>query len=224
MDDKAKGLEAGVDEFINKPIQKIELLTRIRSLILHRQLREQYRTRVQDERRPEEALSKEGPSGQPPVQQKILIAEADPKDAGLLQHFLQQMPLEVEIAASGEEVLRCLENKDIDLVLLDIHVSGIDAFEICRSLKAGDRTRRTQILFICGLPDLEDKMGTYKTEADDLLIKPINEYELRVRTANLLKKKIYLDGLRNIGEISSKGLAIDPPDPLSGVAPGISSV
>ncbi len=209
-DDKLKGLEAGADEFLNKPVQKVELLARIRSLILFKQLHEQFTLRSQVE-----TLFQSPPTGwdsweRPPAPQRILVVEDDPNDATLLSLHLKEMPFETEMAANGEEALRLLERKEIDLVLLDILLPGMDGFEVCRRLKAREHTRQIQVLLMTGFSDLESKAKSFETGADDLLTKPINGYELKIRINTLLKKKTYLDKLHHIHEASFTEGVTDP--------------
>jgi len=200
LDDRLKGLEAGADEFLNKPVQKAELLARIRSLILYKQLREQFTIRNQAETFFQDSPANWAVWEKPPAQQKILMVEDSPHDAKLLHHYLKEMPWEVEVAASGEEALRRVENKNIDLILLDLLLPGMDGFEVCRRLKARDQTRNIQVLVITCLSELESKARSFESGADDLLIKPLNGFEIKLRINTLLKKKTYLDKLHNIYE------------------------
>ncbi|MCX5913442.1 MAG: response regulator, partial [Deltaproteobacteria bacterium] len=209
-DDKQKGLEAGADEFLNKPIHKAELLARIRSLILYKRLREQCATRNQVETLFQDPLGNWALWNRHPLQQRVLIVEDDPNDAKLLQQYLGEMLLTVEVAANGEEALCRLESKDIDLVLLDILLPGADGFEICRRLKTEEDTRKIQVLFITCLADFESKAKGLQIGADDFLIKPIDQYELKIRVNILLQKKAYLDKLHHIYEINFYEGVTDP--------------
>jgi len=200
LDDKLKGLEAGADEFLNKPVQKIELLARIRSLILFKQLREQFAIRNQAETIFQDPMGNWAVWERPTARKRILIVEDNPMEAKLIQEYIREMPLEVQVAANGEEAIYRLDQKGADLILLDILLPGMDGLEICRRLKSQDHTRNIQILVTTCLADLESKAKSFETGADDLLIKPLNAFELRVRINTLLKKKTYLDKLHNLYE------------------------
>jgi two-component system cell cycle response regulator len=196
VSDKLKGLEIGADEFLNKPVHKVELLARIRSLILFKQLREQFVARgMGDQVGSEPSLR----------QQWVLIVEDDPRDVKLFQLHLRDFPVETEVAASAEAALACLEKHEVDLLLLDILLPKMDGFDLCRRLKENPRTRNTQVLFITCLSDLETKAKGFETGGDDLLVKPIHGYEFQVRVRTLLKKKEYLDKLGTLPEKTLPG-------------------
>jgi two-component system cell cycle response regulator len=208
--DKLKGLEAGADEFLNKPVHKVELLGRIRSLILFKQLREQFIARTRAGESCRDPMGHKDSTGSSSGKQRVLIVEDDSQDVRLIQFYLQDLPLETEVATSAEAALASLENRDVDLLLLDVLLPGMDGFDLCRRLKENPRTRNTQVLFITCLSDLESKAKSFETGGDDLLIKPINGYEFHIRVQTLLKKKEYLDKLDPLPESSLQGGMADP--------------
>lgn len=209
VDDKMKALEAGADEFLNKPVQRVELLSRIQSLILARQLEEQYATRTQVEglfRGGEAEARKEG---QPLPPQRVLIVDDEPQDAKLVQHYLNGLPLQVETFQKGEEALNRVLQNDIDLVLLDVLLPGMDGFEVLGHLRKREQTRNTQVIFITCLADLESKAKSFEIGVDELLVKPINGYELKLRVNRLLRKKRVLDLISRSHEITFREGIID---------------
>jgi len=196
-EDKIKGFEAGADEFLNKPVNTIELLARINSLLRLKYYREQLLSRT---------LSEKGFSGgqttpdpaeavRPPV--KILIVEDDEKDARMIQEYFAGESYHLETVNTGEAALDRVQNEAFDLVLLDVLLPGVDGFEVCQRIKGLHQTQDLQVVLITCLPDLENKIKGVEQGADDYLIKPINGRELKARVKVLVKKKHYIDQLRN---------------------------
>jgi two-component system cell cycle response regulator len=196
-DDKIKGFEAGADEFLNKPVNTIELLARINSLLRLKYYREQLLSRT---------LSEKGFSGEPATPDpaeaihpsaKILLVEDDEKDARMIQEYFAEEPYQLETLSTGEAALDRIQKELFDLVLLDVLLPGVDGFEVCQRIKGLHQTQDLQVVLITCLPDLENKIKGVEQGADDYLIKPINGRELKARVKVLVKKKHYIDQLRN---------------------------
>ena len=203
IENKIKGLIAGADEFLNKPVQRVELLARIRSLIHIKELQEQFSSRSQVKGLYKGGSEDQESLGVSSILQKVLVAEDDVVEARLIRQYLNELPLDLEFTSNGTDALARMQKDSIDLILLDIMLPGLTGFEICYQSKKGDQTRNTQILVTTSLSDLQSKAKLFELGADDILIKPINAYELTVRVKTLLKKKIYLDELqKNVGKQS----------------------
>lgn len=209
-EDKIKGLQAGADGFLNKPIQKFELLARARSLMKLKELREQYRAFQQILDQFIEPSRRPGGEAEPSPPQSVLVVEDNPQDAKLILHSLKDFPVHVELVASGEEALARVESQEIDLILLDILLPGRDGFEVCHHLKHNGPTKNIQVLMVTCLSDLQSKMKGYTNGADDYLIKPYNSYELKSRVRPLLQKKSYLDNLDRCHEWAFFEAVTDP--------------
>jgi two-component system cell cycle response regulator len=192
---KIKGLEAGADEFLNKPVNKTELLVRVTSLLKLKLYKEQLTAHVNSKQ------SFSLPAGNRKYLQtnidlpSVLLVEDNEKESKLIQYYLHGEPYQIKLAANGNEVISITQQEKIDLILLDIILPGMDGFEICRQLKENDKTTSVQVVLITGLKDLDSKIKGIELGADDYLIKPVNRHELRVRVKSLIKKKAYLDGL-----------------------------
>ena len=194
-DNKIKGLEAGADEFLNKPVSTPELLARVKSLLRLKKYQDQLKTPAHSEE-----IFKAPRKVQGAVQKNIdlpsiLLVEDDEKDAKLIQSYLHGEPYQIKLVKDGEETLSCVEQEKIDLIMLDILLPGINGFEVCRRLKENDQMRNIQVVAITSLRDLESKIKGLELGADDYLVKPINRHELGVRVKALIKKKAYLDSL-----------------------------
>jgi two-component system, cell cycle response regulator len=194
-DDKAKGIEAGADEFLNKPVNQTELKARVKSLLKLNVYREQLSARIESE----EDLISSGEGKAPPNKGEafptLLLVEDSRKDLNLFKAYLENQPFRLQVVRNGEEAIIECEKGKVDLVLLDLILPGIDGFDVCRRLRENDRTRNIQILMVSSQNDLESKLKGIELGADEFLIKPVIREELTVRIKSLVKKKQYLDQL-----------------------------
>lgn len=196
-EDKVKGLEAGADEFLNKPVNTAELLARVKSLLRLKLYQDQLKTRTHSQQlvaSPGEEVNPQQDNINLPT---ILVVEDNEKDIRLIQGYLQGEAYQLKIASSGEETLSRILKENIDLILLDILLPGMDGFEVVRRIREMEEAKNVQVVAITCLEDMESKIKGIELGADDYLVKPINKHELRVRVKALVKKKAYLDTLRD---------------------------
>lgn len=124
-------------------------------------------------------------------QQRILIVDDAPENIDILTSTLTEY--KKSIAMNGEKALK-IAMTDIppDLILLDIIMPEMDGYEVCRRLKADDRTRDIPVIFLTGETDPESIVKGFALGAVDYVIKPFNTSELlaRVSTQMALKKSM----------------------------------
>jgi len=111
----------------------------------------------------------------------ILIVDDKLDNLRVLGEMLELEGLNVRPALSGEIALRAVEAIAPDLILLDIHMTGIDGYETCRRLKANDNTRDIPVVFISAMHDLENKLEAFKVGGVDFIVKPFHEKEVLSR-------------------------------------------
>src|ERR1700752_4577562 len=83
----------------------------------------------------------------------ILLVDADPKSLYAVSVLLGDLDQEVLLARSGEEALRCVLERDLALILLDVRMPGIDGFETARLIRSRARSRLTPIIFLTAAAD-----------------------------------------------------------------------
>ncbi|MDY7033609.1 MAG: response regulator, partial [Thermodesulfobacteriota bacterium] len=208
-EDKVKGLEAGADEFLNKPVNPHELLARVRSLILLKQYREELSKRVQTQQTFALSTNHHETTQADKDLPVILVVEDNKSDAMLIKHSLHGQPYRIKLVRDGDEAISYIRKERVDLLLLDILLPHTDGFEVCRCVKDGENTKTIQIVLITCLSDLEIKIKGINLGADDFLVKPINQEEIKARVKALLKKKAYLDQLNTNYEIALNSAMID---------------
>jgi len=97
----------------------------------------------------------------------ILAADDTQEEANVLHDFLSALGYNVLIAHDGLETLSKVRLFRPDLLLLDIHMPGMDGFEVCRRLKADPLTADIPVLMVTGLRDLRDRVKGLGVGADD---------------------------------------------------------
>ncbi|BBO89371.1 response regulator [Desulfosarcina ovata] len=196
-DEKRRGLEAGADEFINKPLNYPELEARVSSLLRLKEYQDQIVSRKQSENLMVKGLiKKEDAILEDPNLPTVLIVEDDLTNAKLLSRYLTMMPCHLEVVNTGEQAIQIAALKKIDIMLLDIILPTMDGFEVCKAIKTSEHTIPIQVVMITSLTDTQSKLKGIEAGTDDFLVKPINKDELHARLRSLLKKKAYIDRLR----------------------------
>ena len=213
-DDKVKGLEAGAEEFLTKPVNMAELRTRINSMLRLRQYRDQLKQRIQSEQNFTSSQKPRVAEQEPQDRPCVLLVEDNEKDINIIRCFMQAQPYELIVCRDGEEAIMMARKGAIDLILLDIMLPGMDGFDVCRNLKESDETKHIQVVVITFLTDLESKIKGVEMGADDYLIKPIDKRELAARIKVLLQKKAYLDRLHSHYEMALTSAIKDAPTGL----------
>ncbi|MCH2111915.1 MAG: response regulator, partial [Planctomycetes bacterium] len=132
----------------------------------------------------------------------LLVAEDEASIQRLVCENLEAEGYRTAAVDHGEAALRAAQDVDIDLILLDVMLPGMDGFEGCRRLrKLGNRT---PILFLTARDLPRDRVEGLQAGGDDYLVKPFHLDELLARIAALLRRvgweKQPITGQITIGE------------------------
>jgi two-component system cell cycle response regulator len=127
---------------------------------------------------------------------RILVVDDIPANVKLLEARLLAEYFDVLTAADGYEALAICERNQVDLVLLDVMMPGLDGFEVCARLKANAKTSHIPVVMVTALDQPADRVRGLKAGADDFLTKPVNDLQLISRVKSLLRLKTLSDELR----------------------------
>lgn len=119
--------------------------------------------------------------------QTVLLVDDSPVNLGVVVEGLERHGVEVLVAVDGEEALQRTEVATPDLILLDVMMPGMDGFEVCRKLKANDRTRDIPVIFMTSLNSTENKVKGFNAGGVDYVTKPLQVDEVRARVETHLK-------------------------------------
>ena len=118
----------------------------------------------------------------------LLIVDDYPENLISMRALLQRQDWHVMTAASGFEALNLLLEHDIDLVLLDVQMPGMDGFEVARLMRGSQRTRLTPIIFLTANEQSQDAViKGYASGAVDYLFKPFDPQILKPKVQALLE-------------------------------------
>lgn len=151
---------------------------------------------------------------------KVLIVDDESLNVEIMLEILRFHPqYECKWATSGEEALSILMTYTPDLILLDVKMSGIDGYEVCRRIRALSDHRFSKIIMISGMALIDDRLKGYEAGADDYLAKPYVEGEL------IAKLDVYskLNRIEEVDTLKTTALNIlrhETRTPLNGIMMG----
>ena len=112
----------------------------------------------------------------------LFVVDDNKENLKVLDQYLSDLGLKVVPLRSGEEILKLIQKRIPDMILLDIMMpEGIDGYETCRRLKANEATKDIPVIFMSALTDTFDKVTGFNLGAVDYITKPIETEELSSR-------------------------------------------
>lgn len=206
QEDRVKGLEAGADDFITKPIDEFHLFARVRSLIRIKELFDELKLR-------DKTMSRFGSSvslldSGMDLSSTIVIIDDDVLEVKRIKTRLEQDGHRV-IEFSPDQPISNLENFDFDLVIVSTMLDEKNGLRISVEIKGMENKRKVPVLILVDEDDKEVMLKGLQVGIDDYILQPLDINELMARTKTLLKRKKYQDTLRHGIEDSINASVID---------------
>ena len=118
---------------------------------------------------------------------KILIVDDDKSMVDSIERLLKrENKYDLEVAYDGFEAGQKFITHKPDLVILDIRMPKVDGYKLCSAIRNNPENKSVKILVISGLLGAKDKDSVMKMGADDYLLKPFDNKELKTKIADLL--------------------------------------
>ncbi|MEH2050148.1 sensor histidine kinase [Nostoc sp.] len=118
----------------------------------------------------------------------VLIVDDTPTNLEIMSRTLEDAGFEVAIALDGLSAIEQVQlNEELDLILLDVMMPGIDGFETCQRLKSNPATSHIPIIFMTALSDTANKIRALELGAVDYITKPFSEQEVLARVKTQTK-------------------------------------
>jgi class 3 adenylate cyclase len=116
----------------------------------------------------------------------VLIVDDNPSNLSLLSAMLVERGYDVRAAINGSMALKAAQAAPPDVILLDVSMPEMDGYEVCRRLKAEEKTRVIPIIFISALDALRDKVAAFEAGGVDYVTKPFHLREVLARVGTQL--------------------------------------
>jgi len=212
-EDRVRGLEAGADDFLTKPVSDISLFCRVKSLVRLKMLTDELRNRSLDTG----ALQVMG-LNRPQVENlpgRVLVIDNRTAVSSRIKTALQGKH-EVTVAEDPQQAIAIAteENNRFELIVVNLDMEGIDALRMCSQLKSLEHTRQTPILIIVDPDDHQRLLRALDMGVNDYLIRPIDKQELLARVNTQIRRCRYTEQLR-LSVQASLEMAVT--DPLTGL-------
>lgn len=133
------------------------------------------------------------------VRAKVLVVDDDERNAFAAVQALEGLGLEVVVARSGPEALRSVLSQDFAVILLDLHMPGMDGYEAAGLIRSRKKTSRTPIVFLTAIfRDEAHVFQAYEAGAVDVVFKPVDPFILRSKVAVLVDIYIKTEEARQL--------------------------
>jgi len=136
--------------------------------------------------------------------EKILMIDDDIQLTELVDEFLSLYKFEVIAKHTPEDGLDYLNNKEVDIIILDIMLPGMDGFQILRKIR---ESLSTPVIMLTARGEVTDRIVGLELGADDYLSKPFEPRELLARIQSILRRSHSVAAI--VDHVEFNGLSID---------------
>ena len=119
---------------------------------------------------------------------RVLVVEDDPDIAELVVRYLDKAGYSTARVSSGRDALDSVRAKPPDLMVLDLMLPHVDGLEVCRLLRANEKTAAIPIIMLTARAEESERIVGLEIGADDYLAKPFSPNELVARVKALLRR------------------------------------
>lgn len=211
--DRLKGLEAGADDFLTKPIDEMTLIARVRSLARLKLVLDELRSRAATA----VSLGMPDPLAHALAQDchggRILLVDDRISSTDQITVAMRGKAT-VDVERDPQEALVKGIAGDYDLFIVSLGLNDFDALRLCSQIRSLERTRQLPILCIAEMEDRPRVLRALDLGVNDFLLRPMDANELRARVRTQIRRKRYADALRENVQASIELAVVDP---LTGV-------
>jgi two-component system cell cycle response regulator len=206
--DRLKGLDAGADDFLTKPIDDTALFARVRSLVRLKSVTDELRQRALASRRLGIADPLAAAAAETGLNGRILLIEDRPLIAERLTQALSTFH-SIETEPHAHAALARAAEGDFEIVLVSLDLQSYDGLRLCSQLRSLESTRNLSVLVLGEAEDRRRVLRGLEIGAHDFLVRPIDRNELLARARTLVRRKRFAERLRDSVQSSMEMAVMD---------------
>jgi len=194
--DRVRGLKAGADDFLTKPVNDLQLISRVKSLVRLKTLSDELRIRHDTTRQAgmDDILRLQ--DGRLEEQAHVLLVDSR---AASQERIIKSLKPIAEVFAMSDPqaaVFEAAENT-FDLIIVNCNLEDYDPLRLCSQIRSLERTRFIPILLITEQGDEQMIIRALDLGVNDYVVRPLDPNELVARALTQVRRKRYNDRLRN---------------------------
>ncbi|SIQ55624.1 response regulator receiver modulated diguanylate cyclase [Rhizobium sp. RU33A] len=194
--DRVRGLQAGADDFLTKPVNDLQLISRVKSLVRLKTLTDELRIRHDTTR--EAGIGDVCRLHEGRLEEQAQVLLVDSRGASQERIIKALKPI-AEVSAMSDPqaaVFEAAENA-FDLVIVNSNLEDYDPLRLCSQIRSLERTRFIPILLITEQGDEQMIIRALDLGVNDYIVRPLDPNEMIARTLTQVRRKRFNDRLRN---------------------------
>ncbi len=211
--DRVKGLSAGADDFLTKPVDDVQLMARVKSLVRLKALTDELRARAQTGqdiaiedamRAMEEANTAAG---------RILLVDNDQRSAERMRGYLAPAH-QVDVLSNPADAAVRVSDGEYELAIVSMALGDFDPLRVCSQMRTLEQTRSLPILLVAEDTDRPRVVRGLDLGVNDFIMRPVERNELAARVRTQIRRHRYASELR---QSVTQTLALAVTDELTGL-------